>query len=93
MEDEIIKNLTKTIDKLRREVVLLLGYKDLSEDLGRRCKNLEKALDVKRKVLVIEGYYRKDMDETKKLPSNLYRLEIVNVYDTKDGMIIRVIID
>ena len=91
--EKTIKGLTKTITKLRREVDLLCGYKDLSEELGRKCRDLEKALNVKRNVLVVDGYYRKDMDETKKLPSILYRLEIVNVYETKEGVIIRVIID
>ncbi|HPD74414.1 MAG TPA: hypothetical protein PLX95_04030 [bacterium] len=74
----ILETLNKKIDKLEEENKKLFEYKVAFDDIVRKCKDLEKQLDIKRKVMRVV---------VKKDDFN-YILQLTMVSDTQDGLYI-----
>jgi len=83
MKAETIKGLTKTIDKLRKENELLWKYKEAFLDMNRRCSELTRQLEIKRKCISVIGLKTEDGKIN-------YVLPIIDAIDTPDGMFIKV---
>ena len=81
--EEIIKGLTKTIDKLRKEKELLWEYKEAFFNIENRCRELTRRLKIKRNTVRITGYKKDDL-------STGYILQIIDKIDTPEGMSIKV---
>lgn len=80
-EDEVIKNLTQKIENLEKQVRLNEHYKQSFLDEVRRNRELLRQLEIKRKVIRIEGVIKDELTN--------YLLEILDVIDTPEGLFIK----
>ena len=74
----ILETLNKKIDKLEEDNKKLFEYKVAFDSIVKKCKDLERQLAIKRKVMRVV---------VKKDDIN-YRLQLTMVSDTQDGLYI-----
>ena len=78
--------LTKKIEELYEELREARKYREWFLDNEEKVRELQRQLEIKRKVNRIEGYKAKDLDTG-------YVLKIIDSIDTPDGLFIKVLID
>lgn len=82
---DIYETLTKKIEELSKELEKAGQYREAFFDINRKCSELTRQLERKRKVVCVSGYKNEDLKCE-------YRLLILDVIDTPEGIFIKVLL-